>query len=227
MFSNASGFFGRGMGMFGLDGRIFYHVSRGGIEMPVRPISRPTSSFGRGFYISTDSINARCLVGDTYDAVEYAFEFNKECFSGLSFISFSPVQWACTVISNMNRAFSFCEHDVSRLVPEEYEDFDIVVAPSADDWMRFAIRGFAEGSLTDEGLKACLDIVPHETHVICKSEDACSALRLVMERNIELDEIGCVNDFYRSKMREVKSLVEAIAEEYRDQGSILSELLGA
>ncbi len=57
-----------------MDDIILFHGSRGGFEGDIKPISRKTCDFGKGFYMGTDIMQAKEIVSNDFEPYLYTLK---------------------------------------------------------------------------------------------------------------------------------------------------------
>ena len=160
---------------------LLYHGSKSGIEGPIRPMSRERCDFGRGFYLTSMSEQARRMALRVarfrggratiteFDAPDDLLE--KPDLSVRRFDSVS-IDWALFVINNRNRDFadfssSECNHDLK---------YDIVFGPVGNDDITFLLEQFTNVYLAKSQLKDGLEFKRASDQYSFHTEHAVSYL---------------------------------------------------
>jgi hypothetical protein len=91
--------------------------------------------------------------------------------------------------------------------------------------MNEAINEFERGTLTDEGLLACLKAVDYGKQYVLKTDFACSKVQILTERNISYDESKEIEIYAVGKREDGKQIVDRMIRKYRNTGLYLDQLL--
>lgn len=204
---------------------ILYHGSRGGLEGIPKPISRERCDFGKGFYLGEDPQQVKGLVIQDTCPVFYTLKLKLSEIPENRILFLNGMEWVYTVLANRKKSKLFNQLPIATKIINQLKNYDVVIGPIADDRMNEAIKEFEKGTLTDEGLLACLQRVNYGLQYVLKTEFACSKLEVLVERDIELDEINEIEIYANSKRQEGNHIVSQMIRKYRNHGQYLDELI--
>ena len=206
-------------------GSILYHGSRGGIDGDIRPVSRPRTDFGSGFYMGSDSLQAKALAINPQAAYAYSLVLDGEQLEGMTVLELGELEWALTILHNRRSVPSFNGSALDIEIGRLTDGADFLVGPIGDDRMSAAVDLFERGALTDQGLVACLARVPYGYQAVAKTERACRALEIVSAAPIHEDEADQILDYSRRMQRQARDTVRDVTGRYAGIGRNIDELL--
>ena len=159
-----------------------YHGSKGGIEGPIRPISRSCCDFGRGFYMGNEPSQPMTLICRADHPKFYTCEFDM---TGLRVHRFEPtVEWAMFVAWNrglMPKPFKAYYDNKFRPIAEEH---DIIVGKIANDRMVVVLDWFFKQFISDIGMLEALQALNLGEQYVCMTQSACDRVQIVDEKTV-------------------------------------------
>lgn len=108
---------------------------------------------------------------------------------------------------------------------QKASQYDVIVGLIADDKMNMAMQAYAERTLTDEGLIACLRSVHYGNQYVLKTEFACSKVEVLDEHLIYGNEKQRLYQIMSDKRLQNHQIVNRTRIAYRNRGQYLDELL--
>ena len=204
---------------------ILYHGSRGGLDGAIKPISRERCDFGKGFYMGEDISQVKGLIVDSFDPVLYKVKFNLSKIPEDKILVLSEKDWIYTVLANRKRVEEFNNLHIASTILQSMNNYDVIIGPIADDRMNIAMQEFSNSTITDEGLKACLQYVNYGRQFVAKTEFACSQIEILSERNIELEEMNEIRNYSLQQREIAKNAIKTMRIQYRNQGFYIDEII--
>lgn len=204
---------------------ILYHGSRGGLEGPIQPASRPRCDFGRGFYMGTNPEQVQALVSNDSYPVFYTLKLRLSEIPEKRIYVPNEKEWLQLILSCRKQVPAYSKLPIAEETLQKIQNYDIVVGPISDDRMKYAMTAFGTGALTDEGLLACLQYVDYGTQYVALTEYACSKIDIISERVLDDAEVTAIQAFANEKKEEGKDIVKKMIRQYRGQGLYLDEII--
>ncbi len=202
-----------------------YHGSRGGISGDIRPYSRETCDFGRGFYMGTNPYQAKGMVAEADDPVFYELSLDMDAIPESRILRLEGDDWLNTVIACRDRIKEFSTLDIAKTAKKNLEKYDLVIGPIADDRMTQALKMFQDGLITDAVLKACLDSIDYGYQYVARTDFACSKIAIEKERDIYGSELASATQYTHKKRRESQNIILEMTKRFRGQGKYLDEII--
>lgn len=204
---------------------ILYHGSRGGIEGPIKPVSRPRCDFASGFYMGENPEQVKGLVVEDSSPVFYTMRFKLSEIPEDRILVLSNMEWLYTVLACRNKIPEFSNLDISKNAKRALQSYDVIVGPIGDDKMNEAMQSFANGSLTDKGLLACLQHVKYGLQYVARTDFACNKIEIITERDIFGKEADDIRKYTQIKRSESRDIVKLMMRKYRRNGLYIDELI--
>lgn len=191
----------------------YYHGSRGGIEGPIAPASRPRADFGRAFYLSADATQTKLLIVNDPYPCEYTLRVDFSLDSNQSLVLVDGLAWLFTILHFGRHCEIFNDTPIDSWVGTQVDHADWIVGAIADNSMSCAVRNFSAGRMTREGVVQCLRSFPHGYQLAAKTQRACDCIRVVSEYPIDEGEARQVED----ESRRIMDLSQVRTEQIRTQ----------
>ena len=138
---------------------LLFHGTGLDFQKPSLSNARYDVDFGKGFYLTENRSMAESWCSRR--GSHYLMEF-KVNLDGLSVYKFEPnKEWLDFVIGNRDGRFN-----------ERYEEYDVLVGPTADDKLFSTIDEYKEGTLTANETIELLNIAGYSNQIVFKNEKA-------------------------------------------------------
>ncbi len=204
---------------------ILYHGSRGGIVGDIMPKSRERCDFGCGFYMGTNSDQAKSLVANEPDPFFYRIKLSLSQISNSGIIQLTDEDWAYFVMYNRGRLEQIKGTEFYNKYAHLCDNKDVIIGPIADDAMNEAMRQFLKGDITDKVFLESIRGMDYGIQYVAKTKEACSSVEILSERELygkELDD--AINDanYRRSKGNKI---LDNMKKKYRREGLFFDEVL--
>ena len=204
---------------------ILYHGSRGGIDGVIEPVSRARCDFGKGFYMGTNSEQARGLVIEDATPVFYTVEMDFSKIPPQNILILEGQEWLYTVLAFRKKAEEFSALQLAQDYIDKANKYDIIIGAIADDRMNDAVNEFSNYALTDKGFAACLTAIDFGYQVVAKTKCACEAINIVSSRDIFGKEADDIRKYTREKRQEAFGIVTEMKKKYQRDGNYLNEII--
>lgn len=204
---------------------ILYHGSRGGISGEIEPISRPRCDFGKGFYMGTNPEQAKGLIIEDASPVFYTIELDFSKIPRDKILVLDREDWLHAVLAFREKSELFSSSDIAKNIIKKVNSYGIVIGGIADDRMNEAIREFTANSITDKGLLACLQSIDYGQQIVCKTDEACSALKIISQRDIYGKEADDIRKYTYQKREEARNIIQEMKIKYLRDGLYLNEIV--
>lgn len=205
---------------------ILFHGSRGGIDGEIAPVSRVRCDFGKGFYMGTDSKQAKSIAIDDTSPYFYTLKFHLSEIPEDRILNLTDNKdWLYTILANRKRVSDFNELDIAKEYLGKCNNYDFIIGPIADDKMADAMQRFSNYGLTDKGLIACLKSIKYGSQYVAKTKFACSKIEILDCKELYGKEIEDIREYSQQKRKINKNLVDEIAMKYQRKGLFLNEII--
>jgi len=204
---------------------ILYHGSRGGIEGPIQPKSRERCDFGPGFYMGDSPEQAQSLIVNEPVPVFYTLNFKLSEIPAERIYRPSDEEWLHIILAFRKQVPEFSTLPMAEEIREKVKNYDLIIGPISDDRMKDAMKAFANGALTDNGLYACLQYVNYGNQYVALTDFACSKIEIISERVMDDTEILSIQRYGENKRQEGRSIVNQMIKLYRNNGKYLDEII--
>ena len=202
-----------------------YHGSRGGIQGPIRPISRDRCDFGRGFYMGTNLNQVKGLICSEKDPIVYELRIRLSEIPEDRILVVNGMEWAHIVLLNRARVPEFLTTQIAADLRAKIPDYDVIIGPIADDRMNDAMRSFENYSMTDKGLYHCLKSVNYGVQVVAKTVSACNLIDIISEKPLRGRELQQAQEYAYVKRNESRDVIQEAQRFYRNDGLYLDEIV--
>ena len=208
-----------------MDDVIVYHGSRGGLDGPIKPLSRARCDFGRGFYMGEHPEQVIDLVSNDQAPVFYVLKLKLSEIPEDRILFLDEKDWLYTILACRDRIKSFSELQIAKDAIERLQQYDVIIGVIGDDRMNIAMTAFSNNALSDAGLTACLQYVDYGLQYVARTEFACSKIEIIVERDISSEEINQIKEYKNKQRIEDIEFVQKMAQKYRREGLLLGEII--
>lgn len=216
----------RGLDMFDISkDQILYHGSKGGIDGDICPCSRVRCDFGEGFYMGTSLMQAKSLVSGDDQPYYYKLKFRLSEIDPDKILVLNDKEWLYSILSSRKSIEQFNKLDIARKYLRKLKKYDVIIGKIADDKMRQAINAFMENSITDEGLKYCIQSVDYGLQVVAKTDYACSLIEILEEKQLKGQELEQSIKYSGEMQRTCSDVVEHARMDMPDVGRRLTDII--
>lgn len=205
--------------------KILYHGSRGGIEGDIKPISRARCDFGQGFYMGTNSTQAKTLVANDSAPYFYQLELDMSKFSQDKMLELKDMEWAFFVLYNRRRMEPIKNTDFYQKYKHLADGKDLIIGPIADDAMNETMHKFIESQITDKAFLESIRVLNFGNQYVAKTDYACSCIKIVTERDLHGKELSDAVVLQINQRKQGTQLAEEIQKRYRREGRYFDEIL--
>lgn len=211
-----------------MEDKILYHGSRKGINGDdIKPISRATCDFGKGFYMGTDPKQVKGLVVDAAAPTFYILNFRLSEIPDNRILELKDEDWLYAVLANRRFSSEFNSLKLAKDWIKRLKDYDVIIGTIADDSMKKAIDRFVNGELTDKALFACLTQVNYGTQYVAKTDFACSKIERISEQMLTEKDFRQAYQYNRLKNKEAFVDFKRLETQYNRRGVFFSQLIEA
>ena len=161
---------------------ILYHGSKSGIEGKIRPASRATCDFGRGFYTEPNKIQAEQIASIGDNPHGYKVSFNSQ---GLKIYKFeNDIDWALFIAKN-RRIEELDDYPKVKNYLQKFNGYDLYIGTIADDIYANTIPMFFNNSITLQTLIRCLDVCEFGNQYVFATQKACNSVKILEQWKID------------------------------------------
>lgn len=205
--------------------KILYHGSRGGIDGDIKPISRDRCDFGRGFYMGTNSNQAKTLVANDSAPFFYQLEMdlNKICKDKI--LELKDMDWAFFVLYNRRRMESVKNTEFYKKYKHMADGKDIIIGPIADDAMNETMHKFMDSQITDKAFLESIRVLNFGNQYVAKTDYSCSCIKILTERELYGKELSDAVVIQINQRKQGTQMAEEIQRKYRREGRYFDEII--
>lgn len=127
-----------------------YHGSKSGIKGSIKPISRKTCVFGKGFYMGTDLRQPLTLICKYSNAYMYKLNIDLSTFKHFQFNV--DLDWAFFIAYNRGLLDNYKSSDYYNYISKLCAGYDLISGYIANDRMVYIIEEFFNNNTTDTAL---------------------------------------------------------------------------
>ena len=204
---------------------ILYHGSRGGIDGDIAPVSRKRCDFGQGFYLGENKKQAMGLVCEDSDPFFYTIKLKLSKADPKKVWILKDDDWLKLIMSYRRKSEEFNKLEISKEIIERASRYDIIIGPIADDRMNYAFSSFNDYSLTDEGLRACLQYIDYGNQYVLKTPDACRLCEILEEKELKGSELANIQEYTYSERKKARDVVSEMRIKHQRDGYYLNEIV--
>lgn len=184
---------------------------------------RNNNDFGQGFYTGESYEQAVSFVSGFEHSSVYYFRFDAQNLKCKKYEV--DQEWMMTIACFRGAMEEYKDHPLVRKLVEESENYDVIVAPIADNRMFQIINAFIEGELTDEQCKHCLAATNLGMQYIFKSEKSLEQLEIVERCYIAENEKMYFKNLRTAEVKLGDDKVKLARRKYRGKGRYIDEIL--
>ncbi|MDR0309199.1 MAG: DUF3990 domain-containing protein, partial [Candidatus Methanoplasma sp.] len=171
---------------------VLYHGSRTGIEGEIRPMSRSSCDFGRGFYMGTQAHQPLTLIYSSEKALFYVVEID---LTGLNVLHVpAGIEWAMLIAYSRGKMDTYIGTALYEKYKRMLNGYDVVIGKIADDRMFYVLDRFFEEGITDKGLTESLSALHLGEQYVAITEKACKQIKILEKREISDLERRCIHE---------------------------------
>ena len=162
---------------------LLYHGSSVIVQQPSFKHSRGDIDFGVGFYLTNDERMAKKWAASKKMAIVNKYEIEIDRLKTHHFSL--DAEWLRYVRDNRFK------HENS-----EYNKYDILIGPTADDKLYDSLREYLDGAMTEKETIRVMNVLGYSEQVVMKSEFALENLHFVGAKELQKGE----KDFYKEQI---------------------------
>ena len=165
---------------------ILYHGSKSGLSGNIKPSSRKSCDFGKGFYLGNNKQQCCSLIADHNNPVLYTCSIDS---SELTVKHLDGVLWVLFIMKNRGFLEEYRSSVVYKQLDEMSSNYDVFVGKIADDSLTDAFSLFIEGLLNFNCLLDCISELPLGTQTVCVTQKACDAVTIISSKILRGSEL--------------------------------------
>ncbi len=203
---------------------LLFHGSKSGIEGDIDP-SRSSlyNDFGQGFYCGESYLQSASFICDNQEGSVYLFSLATDF---LSCKSYSPsLDWLLLVGYHRGMLEQYKGHPMLKKIVEESEDYDLLIAPIADNRMFAIIDLFLQGDITDEQCIHCLSATNIGNQYVLKSKKACRKMKMLERFYLCKEEKRKLGEEKKKEGVSSEAKVKLARNAYKGKGKYIEEIL--
>ncbi len=158
--------------------KIVFHGSKAGIEGDLSiKVGDPNKDFGQAFYTGENVAQAVSFVSSYDNSSLYILEFDT---SNLRIKNFEvSKEWMTYIAYSRGKLEDYKESKYIKKVVEEMKNYDVVIAPIADNTMYDILSDFTRGVITDEQCLNALSANRLGKQIVFLTEEAISHVKIL------------------------------------------------
>lgn len=202
---------------------IVYHGSKKGITDKIKPISRESCDFGKGFYLGTDPAQPLTLICDEDKPLLYTMKLD---LTGLKVLKVEMnLEWAMLIAYYRGYMDEVKGSEIYKKYERLADGYDVILGYIANDRMYRVMKSFFEKEITDVALIHSLSALDLGRQYVCKTAKACDQLEIVDKKELTSLELAILRDKSIVRRQEGIDLTEEILLKYRREGKFFDEIL--
>ena len=202
---------------------IVYHGSKKGITGKIKPISRESCDFGKGFYLGTDPAQPLTLICDEDKPILYTMKLD---LTGLKVLKVEMnLEWAMLIAYYRGYMDEVKGSEIYKKYERLADGYDVILGYIANDRMYRVMKSFFEKEITDVALIHSLSALDLGRQYVCKTAKACDQLEIVDKKEVTSLELAILRDKSIVRRQEGIDLTEEILLKYRREGKFFDEIL--
>ena len=202
---------------------IVYHGSKKGIMGNIKPISRESCDFGKGFYLGTDPVQPLTLICDEDKPILYTMKLD---LTGLKVLKIEMnLQWAMLIAYYRGYMNEVKGSEIYKKYERLADGYDVILGYIANDRMYRVMKSFFEKEITDVALIHSLSALDLGRQYVIKTTKACNQLEIVDKKELTSLELAILRDKSIVRRQEGIDLTEEILLKYRREGKFFDEIL--
>lgn len=201
---------------------LLFHGSSLGIAEIKPDGSREDCDFLSGFYCGESYSSALCFVEGDPKASVYAF---KADLSGLKTKEFqADLGWMLSICLNRGALRKYEGHKKVDEIAKMSEDYDLIVAPIANNRMYRVMQQFGEGEITDVQAIHALSASRLGKQYVFKTAKGISRLKQLERLYLCFLEKEASKSSSGERAKQIKTKLDFAKREYRREGSYIDEV---
>lgn len=212
-----------------MNNKTLYHDSKKGIIGNIRPISRPISDFGQGFYMGTKQEQAELLVLNTPSPTIYTISLCLDQVPQEQILRFSDtMEWALFVLYNRRMLDDYDNIQETALyqkLADMGRDKEFIIGSIADDSMALMMQQFVEETITDTAFMECIKCIDLGYQYVAKTENACKHITILKEERLSIEKQNAYRETTPERRRTNNRVLKQTRRQYKKEGSYLSEII--
>ena len=202
---------------------IVYHGSKKGIIGNIKPISRESCDFGKGFYLGTDPAQPLTLICDEDKPILYTMKLD---LTGLKVLKVEMnLEWAMLIAYYRGYMNEVKGSEIYKKYERLADGYDVILGYIANDRMYRVMKSFFEKEITDVALIHSLSALDLGRQYVIKTAKACNQLEIVDKKELTSLELAILRDKSIVRRQEGIDLTEEILLKYRREGKFFDEIL--
>lgn len=206
---------------------ILFHGSRGGIVGDIKPVSRPGTDFGSGFYMGTNEEQVKSLACQSDEPVFYKMKLQLSKINETKILSLDGMEWAFFVLYNRGKLEDIKDSELYNHFKHLSDDKEVIIGPIADDNLISSMKKFINNEITDIVFEKCIKSLNLGYQYVLKTDNACKLIEkpFLIERDINESEKNDIRKNSEIRKNESKEAVNSILHEYYGEGQFFSDIL--
>ena len=197
---------------------LLYHGSKNGIAGDIKPISRKTCDFGRGFYLGDSPDQPKGLIAAYPDGIFYEIEYDADGLNEKVFGDdyISQLDWALYIAYNREPE-KMVQYEKLCMRYKNYGAYDVIIGLIADDKMSQVMNLFFNGTICDKAFIEALQYVKLGRQYVLKTNKACQKERfnIVNQHSLTEEEKKLVRAQNTNRASQLSNLISQIQTKYR------------
>ena len=204
---------------------ILFHGARSQIELPIDlNHSRKEIDIGCGFYLGESFEQSSSYIFSNLKASIYLFDVSKTSELKIKELETS-LEWMLIVSYFRGQLDSYKESKVLKKIIDELDNYDIIIAPIADNNMYETMNQFARGDITDQQAIYALSASHLGKQHVLKTKKACQCVEMVDRLYLCKNERKDIENKRREVALEANNKAKQMIEANRRIGKYVEEIL--
>lgn len=195
-----------------------YHGSNAIVKKPDLSLSREDIDFGIGFYLTTDINMAKKWASSKAKSIVNTYSI---CTDNLNIYTFSlDKEWLEYI-----RACREYGDEIQE-IKNRYNEYDILIGPTADDKLFDTVQQYLDGELSSETAVKYLNVAGYANQIVLKTQKAVDAITFVTSKELYGLEKQQIKQISRQDRRNALDLLNKIKKEevlQKSNGGIMHE----
>ena len=186
--------------------------------------SREDVDIGKGFYLGEGYEQASSYIFAFRNSSIYIFDVNKLINLKTKELNVS-LEWMLIVCYYRKQIEEYKNTKIIKQLINDLEQYDVIIAPIADNNMYDIMTQFANGDITDEQAKSALSASNLGKQHVLKSEKACKAIKMIDHLYISEPERKDIEQKRFSDALLASDKAKLSIKNYRRVGKYIEEIL--
>ena len=201
---------------------LLFHGSSNGVDEVDPKGSRKNCDFSNGFYCGESYSSALCFVEGDPNSSVYAF---KTDLGGLRVLRLqSDLEWMLSICYYRGSLVKYEGNNKLLDIIKKQQDYDVIIAPIADNKMYRVMQQFAIGQITDVQAVHVLSASRLGKQYVFKTEKAVSSLKEIERMYISAPEKEASKAGSAERAHEIQTKLDLAKREYRREGRYIDEV---